>query len=65
MKITVNSQPIEVSARNLETALTELGYEEERIATAINGDFIPQGNRAGTVLNAGDRIEILAPMQGG
>lgn len=65
MKIIVNSQPVEITADNLKTVLTELGYEDGRIATAINGDFVPEGLRSKTPLNAGDRIEILAPMQGG
>ena len=65
MKIIVNSQPVEIAANNLDTALTELGYEDGRIATAINGNFVPEAHRADTNLNTGDRIEILAPMQGG
>lgn len=65
MKIIVNSQSVEITANNLDTVLIELGYEDGRIATAINGDFIPEGIRTKTILNEGDRIEILAPMQGG
>lgn len=65
MKLIVNSQPAEIAANTLDKALIELGYKDDRIATAINGDFIPEGNRTETTLNPGDRIEILAPMQGG
>lgn len=65
MKIIVNSQPVEIAASTLDIALTELGYEDGRIATAINGDFVPEALRENTQLSAGDRIEILAPMQGG
>lgn len=65
MKIIVNSQPVEITATNIGALLNELGYEDGRIATALNGDFIPETSRDGTKLNIGDRIEILAPMQGG
>lgn len=65
MKIIVNSQPVEITATNIGALLNELGYEDGRIATALNGDFIPEASRDGTKLNIGDRIEILAPMQGG
>lgn len=65
MKIIVNSQPIEVVANSLDAVLNELGYKDGRIATALNGSFVPQEMRDATTLNDGDRIEILAPMQGG
>lgn len=45
--------------------LEELGLEHAVVATALNGDFIPAGQRDQIVLKAGDHIEILAPMQGG
>jgi sulfur carrier protein len=65
MKIIVNGQSLEVTAKLLETALEELGYGEARVATALNGEFVPQGARKDTPLNDGDQLEVLAPMQGG
>ncbi|MCX8666486.1 sulfur carrier protein ThiS [Acetobacteraceae bacterium B3987] len=47
------------------TLLEELGLEKAVVATALNGDFIPAGQRDQIILKAGDQIEILAPMQGG
>ena len=35
------------------------------IATAVNGEFIPKTQRLDIVLSEGDRIEVVAPMQGG
>ncbi len=46
-------------------ALSELGFTSEAMATALNGCFVPRDERATTVLNEGDQLEILAPMQGG
>lgn len=65
MKITVNGTPHEIAAQTLEAALAELGYGEARVATAVNESFVPATARAGRALEAGDRLEILAPMQGG
>jgi sulfur carrier protein len=42
-----------------------LGLAEARVATALNGVFVPKGARAETVVQEGDRLEVLAPMQGG
>ena len=36
-----------------------------KIATALNGRFVPAPARPGTPLTEGDRIEVVAPMQGG
>ncbi|MFV1527986.1 MULTISPECIES: sulfur carrier protein ThiS [unclassified Phaeobacter] len=65
MNITVNAKAHEVSARTLEAALRELGYFSPSVATALNGAFVARTRRADTELNEGDRIEVLAPMQGG
>ncbi|MEM7634348.1 MAG: sulfur carrier protein ThiS [Pseudomonadota bacterium] len=65
MKIIVNGQSLEVTATLLDAALGELGYGEARVATALNGEFVPGSARASTNLGDGDRLEILAPMQGG
>ena len=65
MKIIVNGQSHDVTATLLDAALGELGYGEARVATALNGEFVPRPARASTNLGDGDRLEILARMQGG
>lgn len=65
MRITLNDAPREVAAATLAEALDELGFTGARIATAVNGDFVPAAARAGHRLAEGDRLEVLAPMQGG
>lgn len=65
MKIEVNGEAREVAGETLAAALAELGWAEARVATALNGAFVPKGARADTVLSPGDRLEVLAPMQGG
>ena len=65
MRIVVNGQQHDLSAATLGGALTELGFQSPAIATAVNGDFVPAANRANRKLLDGDRLEVLAPMQGG
>ena len=65
MKILVNGAWRETSAVDLAAALHELGYGEAVVATALNGDFVPAGLRPTARLAEGDRVEVLAPMQGG
>lgn len=65
MQIDVNGVTFTVLARSLAEVLIELGFDGAALATAVNGIFVPAAARAGTVLQNGDRIEVLAPMQGG
>ena len=65
MKILVNGAWRETRADDLSTVLQELGYGEAVVATALNGEFVPAGLRPGSRLADGDRLEVLAPMQGG
>jgi sulfur carrier protein len=65
MRILVNGAWRETAATLLAAALDDLGYGEAVVATAVNGEFIPLENRRETRLADGDRLEVLAPMQGG
>lgn len=65
MKILVNGVWHETCAADLATALQELGYADSIVATALNGKFVPTTARPCARLTDGDRLEVLAPMQGG
>jgi sulfur carrier protein len=65
MKIMLNGVEREVTESGLDQALRELGYYDGAIATAVNGEFVPKTQRLEIVLNEGDRLEVVAPMQGG
>lgn len=65
MKIEVNGTPREVRKGTLEEILGELGFREAKVATAVNGDFVPLAARAKQRLQQGDRLEVVSPMQGG
>ena len=65
MKITVNGTTQETGARTLDALLADLGYGEAKVATAVNDSFVPATMRPEQRLHDGDRIEIVAPRQGG
>lgn len=65
MKIFYNGEPREVQSTTLDSLLVELGLEGQAVATAVNGDFVPRSLRTQQSLNEEDRIEVVAPMQGG
>ncbi len=65
MKIEVNGEERAVTATHLHEALAELGWGEARVATALNGSFVPAAMRGATQLSPGDRLEVLTAMQGG
>jgi sulfur carrier protein len=65
MKLVVNGEMQELAAATLAEALQSLDLAEARIATALNGEFVPARIRQATALKDGDRIEIVAPRQGG
>ncbi|SLN36129.1 sulfur carrier protein ThiS [Pseudoruegeria aquimaris] len=65
MKITLNGESRETEARTLAELLAEIGLAEAKVATAVNEAFVAAPARATHALEAGDRIEVLAPMQGG
>ncbi len=65
MKILVNGAWRNTGASDLASALQELGYGDSVVATALNGEFLPVSSRPGARLAEGDRVEVLAPMQGG
>lgn len=64
MKIDINGKAHVVRGPMLADALEELGYDG-KIATAVNEAFVAKTQRAAYVLKDGDRVEVVAPKQGG
>ena len=61
----VNGERTETGAASLSELVAQLGFGEGQVATALNGDYVPRQARAATRLAPEDRIEIVAPRQGG
>lgn len=66
MRVWVNGLCEEVrDGMSVATLLSSLDLREAMVAVAVNESFVPKGDHAQHVLQDGDRIEIVAPMQGG
>lgn len=65
MKLQLNGIAIDTDVTTLAALLDEQGFAEAKVATAVNGQFVPEALRSDQTLDEGDLIEVLAPMQGG
>ncbi len=65
LKILVNGEPVDTQAKTLAELCDALGYGDAKIATAVNGVFVAATVRRETALSPDDKVEIVAPRQGG
>jgi sulfur carrier protein len=65
IKVLINGEPRVTAAVTLAELVAEQGLAGVRVATARNGDFVPERARGETALRSGDRIEIVTPRHGG
>ncbi len=65
VRVWVNGEPRSSAARTLAELIAESGFAEAKVATAINGDFVPERARTSRLISEGDRVEIVSPRQGG
>ena len=63
--IRVNGAATATAATTLAELITELGFAEAEVATAVNGAFVPRSARGRARLLPEDAVEIVAPRQGG
>lgn len=65
IELIVNGRKSETRAQTLAALLDEQELSDARVATALNGHFVPVSKRATTFLEAGDSVEIVSARQGG
>lgn len=65
ISLTVNGEARVTHALTLADLIAAEDFGETRIATAVNGTFVPVRARSDHRLESGDRIEILSARQGG
>lgn len=70
MHISVNGQLTELDGfaqktRRLEEVLVDLGYRDRKVAVAVNETFVPRTAWADRLVESGDRLDVVAPIQGG
>jgi sulfur carrier protein len=65
MNIILNGERREIRGETVVDVLAEIGLEKARVATALNGEFLPASRRGEKKLSAGDALEVVSAMQGG
>ena len=70
MHIRVNGELTELNgigevAPRLDRILVDLGYQGRRVAVAVNETFVPRKTWAERTIESGDRLDVVAPIQGG
>ena len=66
MKVIVNGEEKEIpEGLTVVGLLNKLGIGKERVAVELNLDIVPKSRFAETVLNDGDRVEIVSFVGGG
>lgn len=64
--VIINGKTIRVGEdTDILTALADLGYEDRRVAVALNGTFIPRSAYQNTFIHAADQMDVLSPIAGG
>lgn len=66
LEVTVNGQAHTLIAfSTLADLIGRLGHVPERIATALNGEFVARSQRHGLVLRDGDKVTCFQAIGGG
>jgi len=65
MRLQVNGDTREVTARTLLALVEELGFDPRKVAVERNLEIVPRSLHAATSLEDGDRIELVQFVGGG
>jgi sulfur carrier protein len=66
LQVKLNGAPRELpDASTVAQAVAELTGAPSGVAAAVNGDVIPRGSWAVTMLRDGDQVEVVTAVQGG
>ncbi|HIG88888.1 sulfur carrier protein ThiS [Candidatus Thioglobus sp.] len=66
MNLMVNGENLEIDKHlNAQDLITQLGYQNQRIALEVNENIIPKSKHPEFTLNEGDKIEIIKAVGGG
>lgn len=64
--VSVNNERKECSREQpLSLLLSQWSFDAEKVAIAVNGDFVPRSQYEYYCLEEGDKVDVLAPVQGG
>jgi len=64
--VRLNGEPRELpEGTTMAQAVAELTPLSTGVAAAVNGDVVPRGSWAATLLRDGDQVEVVTAVQGG
>ena len=65
MALIINGEEVEATGKTLADYLEEAGYDTRGIAIERNGAIVPKSQYASTVLQDGDKVELVHCVAGG
>jgi sulfur carrier protein len=66
VRVRLNGEPRELpDGSTMVQAVAELTAAATGVAAAVNGDVVPRGSWAATLLRDGDQVEVVTAVQGG
>ncbi len=63
--VNVSGKEMDIGGMTVKQLLDELKYNEKRVAVEINEVIVPKAVYEDTVINDGDRVEIVSFVGGG
>lgn len=63
--VKINGQELDVAGTTVLEYVTNAGYNTARIAVEINDDIVPKAVYENTILNDGDKVEVVSFVGGG
>lgn len=65
-EISLNNEKYPLTANTtISQLLQQYGFVEDKIAVAINSEFVPRSSYTTRILQAGDEVDVLSAVQGG
>ena len=61
----INGNETDAAGRTVADYLASAGFNPTRIVVELNGDIVPKGRYADTILQDGDSVEVVCFMGGG
>ena len=66
IEVSLNNESLQIAVETTVAQLLALrGFEEKKVAVAINTEFVPRSSYQTHAINSGDAIDVLAAVQGG
>lgn len=65
MRILVNGDDVDVTSHRLTNILETLGYQCNKIVVAVNQEFVAKESWSDCLIEDGDCLDVLSPIEGG